>query len=93
MKLQLILSVALLATACAASAQTVPHPGACKADASKLCPDAVAAMDRTAVQACLTQSQYGCDETGQCCRNRCADQQIENLALRGRQAIVAEAVA
>ncbi|TFU06393.1 hypothetical protein EUV02_05230 [Polymorphobacter arshaanensis] len=55
MKLHLILSVALLATAGAASAQTVPHPGACKADASKLCPDAVAAMDRTAVQACLTQ--------------------------------------
>jgi hypothetical protein len=55
MKLHLILSVALLASAGAASAQTVPHPGACKADASKLCPDAVAAMDRTAVQACLTQ--------------------------------------
>ena len=55
MKLHLILSVALIATAGAASAQTVPHPGACKADASKLCPDAVAAMDRSAVQACLTQ--------------------------------------
>jgi hypothetical protein len=55
MKLHLIVSLALLATAGAASAQAVPHPGACKADAAKLCPEAVAAMDRSAVQACLAQ--------------------------------------
>lgn len=55
MKLPLILSLALLTTAGAANAQAVPKPGACRADAQKLCPDAVAAMDRGKVQACLME--------------------------------------
>lgn len=61
MKLPIILSLALAATA--ASAQQVPHPGACRADAQKLCPDAVASMNRDAVQACLVQkaSQVSAD--------------------------------
>lgn len=63
MKLHIIVSLALLATAGGASAQTVPHRGACKADAAKLCPEAVAAMDRSAVQGCLMQkmSQVSAD--------------------------------
>jgi hypothetical protein len=63
MKMHMIVSLALLTTAGAASAQTVPHPGACKTDAAKLCPEAVAAMDRAAVQGCLTQkiSQVSAD--------------------------------
>jgi hypothetical protein len=55
MKLPIILSLALLTTAGAANAQAVPKPGACRADAQKLCPDAVASMDRSKVQACLVQ--------------------------------------
>jgi hypothetical protein len=52
MKLPVILALALAATT--ANAQpAVPHPGACRADAQKLCPDAVASMDRSKVQACL----------------------------------------
>lgn len=55
MKMHFVLAAAMLVGATAAAAQSVPHPGACRADAAKLCPDAVKAMDRTAVQACLTQ--------------------------------------
>jgi hypothetical protein len=53
MKTRLILAAALLSLTAAASAQTVTHPGACKADAMKLCGTEAKTRDKAKIQACL----------------------------------------
>jgi hypothetical protein len=53
MKLQLVLAVMSLTIAGAAAAESVPHPGACKTDASKLCGTEVKTRDKAKIQACL----------------------------------------
>ena len=53
MKLPLMFALASLFLASAAMAQTEPHPGACKADAQKLCSAEVRSRDKAKIQACL----------------------------------------
>lgn len=53
MKLQMLFVVASLSLAGAATAQTAPNPGACKADAQKLCGTEVRSRDKAKIQACL----------------------------------------
>ncbi len=53
MKLQMLFAVVSLGLASAATAQTAPNPGACKADAQKLCGSEVRTRDKAKIQACL----------------------------------------
>jgi hypothetical protein len=53
MKLQMLFAVVSLNLAGAATAQTAPNPGACKADAQKLCGSEVRTRDKAKIQACL----------------------------------------
>lgn len=53
MKLQMLFAVVSLSLAGAATAQTAPNPGACKADAKKLCGSEVRTRDKAKIQACL----------------------------------------
>lgn len=53
MKLQMLFAVVSFSLAGAAAAQTAPNPGACKADAQKLCGSEVRSRDKAKIQACL----------------------------------------
>ncbi len=53
MKLPILFATLSLVLAGAASAQSVPHQGACRADAQKLCGTEVKTRDKAKVQACL----------------------------------------
>lgn len=53
MKLKMLFAVVSLSLTGAATAQTAPNPGACKADAQKLCGSEVRTRDKTRIQACL----------------------------------------
>jgi hypothetical protein len=53
MKLPMMFALVSLGLAGAGAAETVPHPGACKADAKKLCGTEVKSRDKTKIQACL----------------------------------------
>lgn len=53
MKLALLIGVVSLGLTGVAAAQSVPHQGACKADAQKLCGTELKSRDRAKVQACL----------------------------------------
>jgi hypothetical protein len=53
MKLQMLFAIVSLSLAGTAMAQSVPNPGACKADAQKLCGSEVKSRDKAKVQACL----------------------------------------
>ena len=53
MKLPMMFAAVALTLAGAAAAQTAPHPGACKADAKKLCGTEVKSRDKAKIQACL----------------------------------------
>lgn len=53
MKLQLLAAVIALGLSGAAEAQTAPNPGACKADAKKLCGSEAKSRDKAKIQACL----------------------------------------
>jgi hypothetical protein len=53
MKLQMLFAVVSLSLAGHATAQTAPNPGACKADAQKLCGSEVRTRDKAKIQACL----------------------------------------
>lgn len=53
MKLPMMFALVSLGLASAAAAQTVPNPGACKADAKKLCETEARSRDKVKIQACL----------------------------------------
>jgi len=53
MRLHVILTIASLFMAGAATAQTAPYPGACQADAKKLCGTEAKTRDKAKIQACL----------------------------------------
>jgi hypothetical protein len=72
MKQLIILSFALAATA--ASAQPVPNPGACRADAVKLCPsvagaNAAGTSNTASLEACLTKK---IDQVSAACKENMA---------------------
>lgn len=53
MKLPMMIALVSLGLSGAAVAQSVPHPGACKVDAQKLCGPELKTRDKAKVQACL----------------------------------------
>jgi hypothetical protein len=53
MKLQIVVAVMALGLAGAATAQSVPNPGACQTDARKLCGTEAKTRDKAKIQACL----------------------------------------
>jgi hypothetical protein len=72
MKQLIILSFALAATA--ANAQAVPNPGACRADAAKLCPsitgaNAAGTNNTASIESCLTKK---IDQVSAACKENMA---------------------